>query len=179
MGIPTRQDYHAALKAAYAQEAGANAQVSFQNLNSWKDLKRVMAGSSFDVVIVDTHAFGNAKALFMGEDKTLDEIDVAGLERAFKGAKKVPGEIFFYGCNTGGQGGLASDLSGRFPDSEVTGASSVIQQTVDKKYHDNKPTIYKINENRDYNRTFKGGAMTKDARTVNIKDLQNAELPRP
>jgi RHS repeat-associated protein len=177
MKIPNRAAYHAALRAAYQQEAGPNAEVVFRNLGSWKELGSGLKGASFDTVIVNTHAFGNDKTMFLGEGKTYDEVNVDQLERFLKGAKTVPKHVFFYGCNTA-KSGLAADLSGRLPNSEITGASETIKQTADMKWKDTKKgreTSYTIKENRDYNLTYKGGKKIKDARTV---DVNNAELPR-
>ena len=175
MQIPNRAAYHKSLAATYQPEAGENAEIIVRNLESWKDLAAVLKGSSFDAVIVNTHAYGNDKAMFMGEDKTYDSLHIDKLEKFLRGAKSVPKHIFFYGCNTANSG-LASDLSGRFPDIEVTGTSSVIQQKVHIKTKNDKPVAYNISENRDYNLTFKGGNKTKDARTVTIDP--NAPLPR-
>ena len=160
------------------QEAGQNAQVVFRQLNSWNDLGGSLKGSSFDTVIINTHAFGNDKTMFLGEKKTYDEMNIDRLERFLKGSKTLPKHMFFYGCNTA-TSGLAGDLSGRFPDTEITGATETIQQTVDKKMHQEKGKeiwTYKINENRDYNKTFKGGNMIHNARQVKIDP--NAGLPR-
>jgi RHS repeat-associated protein len=174
MKIADKAAYEKALESTYQPEAGANADIRVKHIGSWKELGSLLKGNTFDTVIINTHAYGNHQSLFMGENENLDEVDVKGLEQLFGGAKKPPGKIFFYGCNTA-TSGLAGQLSKNMPETAVTGATTVIKQHADFKNRRNRAEAT-VRENRDYNATFVKGEKVFDARTVNTTQLQNAPI---
>jgi hypothetical protein len=159
MGFKNEASYKAALKATYRQEAGAKAQITVQSISSVKELDTLMTKSSYETVIVNSHAYLNKRALIIGnEDLTPDD-----LERIVGAGKHAPKKFFFYGCNSA-KTGFAGDVAARLPNSEVTGSSNEIRQT--SKLEKNQLTIQ---EDRRFNQTFKkGGTVVDDARKVDL-----------
>ena len=166
--INDRAMYEKALKAAYKQEAGDNADITIRHIESKKDLEKALKGSSYANIVINSHGYLNKKGLILGLGKEGD-VTPEDLARSVSGAKTAPQRIHIYGCNTA-KTGFASDLSGRLTGTEITGSTGEIAQ--DYKFHTKggKISDVSIQENRDYNQTYRGGEVINDARKVDLND---------
>jgi len=165
-----RADFEKQLADSYSPEAGANAKIIVKRLNlkDADDLQKVFNGSSYDVWVFDGHGSGKAKQIFPGGKVVLVPEDI---EKAFAGAKAIPKKMYFYGCNSA-KSGFARDVSQRLPNTAVIGAGARIAP-----WYQPSHGHLLIEEERNYNVTYKGGAEIDDARKIK-EDPTAAPIPR-
>ena len=164
----SRAEFENALKAAYREEGGQNAEYVAVDISKMTQdqFKKFFKGSSYDVVVYDGHGSGRQKIIL--PEGRLGSLKPEDLEEAFSGAKSAPKKLFFYGCNTAASG-FARALSEGLPETEITGSGNRIAPYYTYGKH---PTI---TEDRDHNITFKGGEEIRDVRKI---DVNSATIPR-
>jgi RHS repeat-associated protein len=170
----SRANYENALKKAYEperQQAGQNAQVVVKYIDSKAALKKAFAGSSYNSVIFDTHAYLNKQGIILKaiDENTVEDVSAADMQDALAGAKNAPKKMFFYGCDTA-KTHFARDVSKLLKDTEVIGSANEIAQD-----YSGSGKNFSLKENRNYNITYSKGQETHDARKV---DPNSAVLER-
>jgi hypothetical protein len=165
--VKDRAYFEQALKNAYREEGGENAEYTVVNISSKTkdDFEKLFKGSSYDTVVYDGHG-SNIKKIILPEGK-LGMLKPADFEEALKGAASKPKQMFFYGCSTA-KSGFARELADLEPGMKVTGSGNRIAPYYT---YGKQPTI---TEDRDHNITFEKGKDPVDVRKIE----PNVPLPR-